>query len=62
MDEACRNAPEGRHLPFHAARSVVQADPRLPEQRIGDAAQVADQRPDPPWLDQPAPATSFFKR
>ena len=25
MDEACRNTREGRRLPFHAARSIVQS-------------------------------------
>jgi hypothetical protein len=39
----CRSAP----LP-------VQVDPRLPEQRVGVALQVAEQRSHPPSLDQPA--------
>jgi hypothetical protein len=36
---------------------LVQADPGLPEKRIGVAPQVADQWRDPPRPDQPLPAT-----
>src|SRR3954468_4335634 len=35
---------------------VIQIQPGRPEQRIGVAAEVANQWADPPPLDQPAPA------
>jgi hypothetical protein len=33
--------------------------PNAPEQRIDDAFQLADHRPDPPSLDKPLPRTRF---
>jgi hypothetical protein len=40
----------------HSPLPLVQVQPNPSEQRIGVASQVANQRPDPPPLDQPAPA------
>jgi len=44
------------HICVDARSSPVQVDAGAPEQRIGGAPQIADQRPDPPGLDQPTAA------
>jgi hypothetical protein len=52
----CRRPGVGRAggTPRRSAVQLVQADARLPEQRIGCAPEVAKDGPDPLRLDEPA--------